>query len=208
MRCMSGPDHSHWSRFCVRAGELRATCYTAGVKRQLALLSGFVALVTVPGATLAGLYSPPPGDIAPAWSPDGTRVAFVTGRESPSLAVVSTSGSPEARLIDLSRTPYYDPRAVALSPDWSFAAVERWSGETLVIAVVPLEGPEGQPVLVRAGSSPAWSPDSGRLGGCLDACGPDPPLALRAGAEGDLGRELVQVERCERRGEVAGEALG
>jgi Tol biopolymer transport system component len=117
----------------------------------------------MPGATLAGLYSPPPGDVAPAWSPDGTRVAFVTGRESPSLAVVSTSGSPEARLVDLSRSPYYDPRAVALSPDWSFAAVERWSGETLVIAVVPLEGPEGQPVLVRAGSSPAWSPDSGRL---------------------------------------------
>ena len=45
-------------------------------------------------------------------------------------------------------------------------------------------------------------------GGCLDARGPDVPLALRAGAEGDPGRELVQMERRERRGEVVGEALG
>lgn len=37
--------------------------------------------------------------------------------------------------------------------------------------------------------------------------GPHFPFALRAGAEGDSGRELVQVERREQRGEVAGEAV-
>lgn len=45
-------------------------------------------------------------------------------------------------------------------------------------------------------------------GGCLDARRPDLPLARRAGADGEPAGELVQVERRERRGEVAGETLG
>jgi hypothetical protein len=45
-------------------------------------------------------------------------------------------------------------------------------------------------------------------GGCVDARGPDFPLPLRTRAKGGSGRELMQVERRERRREVAGEALG
>jgi hypothetical protein len=82
-----------------------------------------------------------------------------------------------------------------------FAHAERWAeGEFLVGDVAERRVSLADPVADgRAGV------DDGR---CLDARGPDLPLALRAGAEGDPGRELVQMERRERRGEVAGEALG
>jgi len=81
-----------------------------------------------------------------------------------------------------------------------FARAERWGeGEFLVRDVAERRVSLGDPV-AEGGAGVGDE-------GCLDACGPDLPLALRAGAEGDPGRELVQVDRRERRGEVAGEAV-
>jgi Tol biopolymer transport system component len=130
------------------------------VRCWLALLGTVAALLLVPGATFGGNYATPPGDVAPVWSPDGTRVAFLTGRDGPSLATVAAVGSPETRLLGLSGNPSPLPSLSALSPDWRFAAVLRPSGESLVLSVVGLDGSEERPLAASTGARPAWSPDS------------------------------------------------
>jgi Tol biopolymer transport system component len=112
------------------------------VRRALALS---VFLLLVPSAT-AGMYFPPPGDAQPAWSPDGTKIAFATARGGRALAVVGADGSEERRLREGPSTPS------ALSPDWTRFAEIR-SGDLLV---------DGR-LVGRNAFDFSWAPDSARL---------------------------------------------
>ena len=155
-----------------------------------ALLSAAAVLLTVSGASSAGLYLTPPGDVFPVWAPDGTRIAFLTGRGTPSLAVVSTDGFLETALVPLSGNTYPDPTAVALSPNWQWAAVQRFTGTTLALYLHRLDNAEERLLApVGYGTRPAWSPDSRRLAfrmsdGALAATGVDGSGLVRLAAGG------------------------
>ena len=104
-------------------------------------------LALIPSAA-AGNYMPPPGDVLPTWSPDGTRIAFLTTRGSAGYAVVGPDGSGETRLRE------GNPGVTALSPDWRRFADRRIDGALYV-----------DDRLIARSVQPefAWAPDSERL---------------------------------------------
>ncbi len=138
----------------------------------------FATLLVLPGATYGGSYVPPPGDALPAWSPDGARIAFLTSRGGPALVVMSAVGRDQTRILDVLGAPYADPTSVALSPDWTLAAVLRFTRDGLILSAVRLDGSETHELARAAFGRPAWSHDSRRIAfrmsdGTLAAVGSD-----------------------------------
>jgi Ca2+-binding RTX toxin-like protein len=125
------------------------------------LLLALAGVTLLPGASSAGSYTPPPGDYRPAWSPDGSKIAFVTtyaGAGVSVASVVSAGGTGQERLVQ------GDVYEVVLSPDWNWAAVTRFTGVGSRISVVRLDGTAERDLApAGAGATPAWSPDSRRI---------------------------------------------
>jgi Tol biopolymer transport system component len=126
-----------------------------------------VALLLLPGATYGGNYVPPAGDALPVWSPDGSRIAYLTTRGGLALVTVSADGSGEARILEGYGSPggpYPDPTVLALSPDWRWVAALRHTGSRFVLVAVRLDGSEERELAPSAYlARPAWSPDSRRV---------------------------------------------
>ena len=98
-------------------------------------------------------------DIFPAWSPDGARIAFTSGRDGNWELYVMDSGG--ARQRRLTRTPEEDEGVLAWSPD----------GEKIAYVTDPINDPQihlmnadgtGHGWLVD-GNWPTWSPDGERI---------------------------------------------
>jgi Tol biopolymer transport system component len=141
-------------------------CYTGSrVTARIFLLVALALVLALPGSGLGGSYVPPPGDTYPTWAPDGATIAFLTARGGPHLALVDSDGSgEERRSIDVFGVPYPDPAAVALSPDWRWAAVQRFTGSGFRLAAIRLDGSEERQLASASyGTRPAWSPDSRRI---------------------------------------------
>lgn len=98
-------------------------------------------------------------DVTPAWSPDGTRLAFTSYRTgSPALWVMNADGS-QLRQLTATSTQHGD-YFPTWSPDGQWLAFQRLSPEAAVIGRIPATGgtPEFFPFEGRA-YAPAWSPD-------------------------------------------------
>jgi hypothetical protein len=129
-------------------------------RSALCLLLAVACVSLLPGATHAGSYVPPPGDHRPVWSPDGSKIAFVTyGGASLSVAsVVSAAGTAQERLVE-----GFVYEAVP-SPDWQWVAVGRFTGGNARLHVVRLDGTEERDLApTGAGAAPVWSPDARRI---------------------------------------------
>ncbi|MEO5821371.1 MAG: S9 family peptidase, partial [Vicinamibacteraceae bacterium] len=150
-------------------------------------------LLTVATSAIETLTAGDWDDELPAWSPDGARIAFISGRGSDSdrtndsnVFVVDAKAGAEPKALTTWTGPDRDARP-AWSPDGTQVAYLQGSEPKLIaysrntLAVVPVAG--GAPKLLTDAStidveSPAWLPDG---------------KALYLIAVNDRARELVRV---------------
>jgi hypothetical protein len=130
---------------------------------------GDIYVVNPDGTGRQALTSGPTADTAPAWSEDGTRIAYWSQQEPNgtfSIKVMDADGSHARTLVDGVTQP-----SVSWKVSWShdgryLAYADRLvKGLLLVdrIMVVPVAG--GDPVeLVSPGQAPTWSPDDRLIG--------------------------------------------
>jgi Tol biopolymer transport system component len=101
-------------------------------------------------------------DMSPSWSPDGTRIAFASGRDSLSnreLYVMNADGSNQTRLTNTA----YDDNYPTWSPDSQRIAFYRNGSSTIGINIMNKDGTNEVNVM-HDGFIPAWSPDGTRFG--------------------------------------------
>jgi serine/threonine-protein kinase len=99
-------------------------------------------------------------DIEAAWSPDGTRIAFVSNRDGRfHLYVMSADGSGVQQLT----TGDAQERSPAWSPDGTRIAFSSNRGGGDQIYVLPAGGGDARPVTRGGGFKPTWSADGRQL---------------------------------------------
>jgi len=123
-----------------------------------------IYVINADGAGLVRLTNHPSGDTDPAWSPDATRIVFVSERDDglEQLFIMDANGKNVHRV--MSDTVMH-ARAPNWSPDSEWIAFHSWTQGNLDIYKVRPDGTE----LIRLtddpaeDSSPVWSPDGERL---------------------------------------------
>jgi Tol biopolymer transport system component len=113
--------------------------------------SGPLRKVAIPGALLVA---------APAWSPDGTMIAFECHENNKffRLCVINSDGTGFRQLTDDTSDPVGHP---AWSRDGSVIAFSSIRVAETVIATIPALG--GAITTLTSGYDPAWSPDGTKL---------------------------------------------
>ena len=103
-----------------------------------------------------------PSGVFPAWSPDGSLIAFQTSHQSGEVAVVRPDGTDMRTVLT-----EFNPHPVAWSPSGRYLLVvseQQTSIPAWLLYRIDLQG-DGPPVLIDPHAQFAdWSPDSSRLG--------------------------------------------
>jgi dipeptidyl aminopeptidase/acylaminoacyl peptidase len=120
-----------------------------------------VATVNPDGSDLSRLTSPPEIAYDPAWSADGSRIAFVAHAptEQDDLFLADANGQNRVKILDAPPTP---PAQPSWSPDGSsvvFSYFDLWTIGTDGGGLAHLFGDAG----LNPSNSPDWSPDGTRI---------------------------------------------
>jgi Tol biopolymer transport system component len=120
---------------------------------------GKIFLANTDGTGLVQLTAGP-ADINPAWSPDGSRIAFYRGGNDGGIYVMGADGGSQVRRTSPGGSPTW-------SPDGHWIAFACLVGGGGGICKVPADGDAATPVIVLARTGyvdfPAWSPDGSRI---------------------------------------------
>ena len=199
-------------------GENGRVAFTDGERPPTGVYDNDVVSAAPNGSDGTVLADTREAEYFPAWSPDGTRVAFLRdstpdrqGDNAEELWVMDADGTNQERLSDGYGPPHY--RSVDSRPAWSpdgtriaFATrVESPEGGLRLyhgeIRVVNADGSGGEAVLADAPEdgadrAPAWSPDGARV------------AFVRDHDLDGAGRTDVYVARADGRGETNLSAVG
>lgn len=114
-----------------------------------------------PGDGLAPDFA---ADSNPAWSPDGTQIAFERGTEDQlDLFIMNSDGTNQRRLTQNLGTPYAEMRPV-WSPDGSMIAFDAAPRSGISsVWVMNADGTAQRPIGRPGGAGASWAPDGERL---------------------------------------------
>lgn len=125
---------------------------------------GDIHAMNADGSDPVSLTDDPAVDLRPAWSPDGTRIAFerAQGGGSPGseIYVMDADGSDPVRLIDGSQ-PEWSPDGGKIA-FWRYREDDTFWGITTDIWVMGADGSDPRRLMTDAGY-PAWSPDGAKI---------------------------------------------
>jgi Tol biopolymer transport system component len=129
------------------------------------------------GSHTARLTSSDHHDDTPAWSPDGSTIAFYSDRAPVGIWVVNADGSNPRSLVS---APFYSPAEPAWSPDGHSLAFSTSYTDSLfnffnIIEIADADGSNAHqlPTVENDVASPSWSPDGTRI---VFEAGPNPHL--------------------------------
>jgi Tol biopolymer transport system component len=152
--CKSEPGAEPWQKPQITFDELNDDGYWR------------IFVANADGSGKRGLTSGPGDDFAPAWSPDGRLIAFVSTRDGHAgIYVMNPDGSNQTRIVSSGLSP------VVWSPDSARIAYIRGSyfswedgpphGEVLIVSADGSGAARSTSQI--AWSAPSWSPDGTRL---------------------------------------------
>ena len=156
----------------VPGGDDRA--WSPDGRRLLGVRNGEIFLDSVTGAAITNLTNHPAYDWTPAWSPDGSRIAFASDRDGPlALYVMNADGSDVVRLatggVGTAWHPTWSPDSQRLAftcivgpPQTPWWQADMSSAD---ICAMNVDGSAFAQLTSEPGadSSPTWSPNGARI---------------------------------------------
>ncbi|MET0932103.1 MAG: hypothetical protein ABWX56_00200 [Mycetocola sp.] len=119
-------------------------------------------LMAADGSDAVQLTSDPDLEGMPSWSPDGTRLAFMSAADLESRGDICVINADGTGLVNLTDTAGVSETTPSWSPAGDEIAYGIWIGDVHQIHVMASDGGESR-MVASNGNWPSWSPDGERI---------------------------------------------